>query len=333
MAELNKLEHKKSIKKPLLLLTVSLLLLFLVLRKVGFRELSATIAQANGWWVFISICLDPLLVFVSVLRWQALIKSQGYRVSLGRLNALYLVGKFFNNFLPSNVGGDVIRGYELNRDTKDLGAAMASVFIDRFIGFVVLVVMALVSFFAAQQFFTDIRFSLVMLFSISGLVGVVWVILDTRLITAAGRWKDLPVLRNYIPKLQKFHANLRAFKNERGALVWAFLWSAVFMVLAIFNVYASARAFHHQPVSFIEIAVVVPVIMVVAMLPLSLNGIGLEEWAYVLLFSWLGLSASVGLSTVFLIRAKSLLLALLGGLLYPVIKLRSSPATSDSHGT
>jgi uncharacterized membrane protein YbhN (UPF0104 family) len=102
------------------------------------------------------------------------------------------------------------------------------------------------------------------------------------------------------------------------------------MVLAVTNVYSSSRAFH-EDISLIGVATIVPVILVVAMVPLTVNGLGLQEWAYVFLFSWIGLPESVGLSTILLIRAKELLVALAGGVLYPILKL-SKPVPLPDNG-
>jgi uncharacterized protein (TIRG00374 family) len=145
-------------------------------------------------------------------------------------------------------------------------------------------------------------------------------VLDTRPLNLLSRWAPFPVVQKYLPKLQKLHSSILAYKNQRRALVLALVWSLAFMVLAIFNVYTSARAFH-QPVSVGGIALIVPVILVVAMMPLTFNGLGLQELAYVILFSWIGLPGPVGLSTIVLIRAKDLLVAALGGILYPVVKI------------
>jgi glycosyltransferase 2 family protein len=315
-----------AIRKQILLIFISLLLFLLVFRKVGYQELYETVRQANLFWIIVSICLDPVLIAVSVLRWQVLIKSQGHRVSFTRLNALYLIGKFFNTFLPSTVGGDVVRGYEIGSYTKDMGGGIASVFIDRFTGFVMLVFMAIASFFAFQQFNQDLRISAVLLLSVVGLVGVVWLILDTRLIAKVNTLPSVPFLDKVIPKLNKFHTHLYAFKDKRAAIGWALLYSLIFMLLAIANVYTSAMAFHPEPISLIGIGLIVPILMIVSMLPISLNGIGIEDWAYVLFFSWLDLPAAVGLSTVLLIRGKSLILALLGGVIYPIFKTSRAPA-------
>jgi glycosyltransferase 2 family protein len=309
-----------ALKKTALLFAVSLILLYLVIRKVGLAELLASLQQADPFWIAISVLLEPLLILSSVIRWRILIQSQGYPVSLSRLNGLYLIGKFFNNFLPSNVGGDVVRGYELGSYTKDLGAGMASVLVDRFTGFVMLVVMAIASLVISGRYGADLRISMAIIFSVICLLGVLWLALDTRLLKLVAGFEKAPLLKGVIPKLKKLQMNLRAYKDRKAALVQALAASFVFMTLAIANVYASTRAFYDEPVSFLQIAIIVPIVMVVAMIPLSLNGIGLEDWAVVLLFSWLGLPAAAGLSAVFLIRLKSILLAIVGGLIYPLYK-------------
>jgi uncharacterized membrane protein YbhN (UPF0104 family) len=74
-----------------------------------------------------------------------------------------------------------------------------------------------------------------------------------------------------------------------------------------------------KPVSLAEVSVITPVILCVAMIPITVNGLGIQEWAYVLLFSWVGMPASLGLSTILFIRAKDVFMAIIGGLLYPVV--------------
>jgi glycosyltransferase 2 family protein len=311
--------------RSVFILTVTVALLYLVFRKVGIAELFETLRGANVYWVMASISIAPLTILVSILKWQILLRSQGIHVTLPRLFALYIVGRFFNNFLPSTVGGDLVRGYELGNYTNDGAAAMASVFMERFTGFVVLIGMAVISFLTQRWLINQTELTIAMGLAIAGLLILLWLMLDTRPLSLIRRWLNFPLAHKYIPKLEKFHRSLNAYRDHKRALAWAIVFSFAFMALAILNVYASARAFH-QPVSFVQIAIIVPVILVVAMLPLTFNGLGLQEWAYVLLFTWIGLPATVGLSTIILIRGKDLVTASLGGLFYPWIKISRSSA-------
>jgi uncharacterized protein (TIRG00374 family) len=322
---------KRRVQKYFILL-ISLLLLILVLRKVGFEELVDTLTDTDPYWLLVSFSLEPFLVLVSVIKWQILLKSQDSDVPLARLYGLYLVGRFFNNFLPSTVGGDVVRGYELGNYTKDYSGAVASIFVERLTGFITLVILAIFSLLLHSRLLDDIRLSSAIGLAVIGLVGVLWLTLDARPLALLDRRMTFPVARKLIPKLRKFHSSLNNYRKFRRALTLALFWSFVFMFLAIANVYTSALTFH-RPISFLEIAAVVPLILVVSMLPFTVNGLGLQEWAYVLLFTLIGLPASVGLSTIILIRGKNLIVAALGGLVYPLIKLSKESAYQSNKGT
>ncbi|MBZ0294032.1 MAG: flippase-like domain-containing protein, partial [Anaerolineae bacterium] len=112
-------------------------------------------------------------------------------------------------------------------------------------------------------------------------------------------------------------------------LVLSLVLSLGFYALAILNVYFSSLTFY-QPINLLDIAIIVPIIMVVSMLPLTFNGIGVQEWAYVLLFGWIGVPEAIGLSAILLIRVNTMIAALIGGAVYPQIRLRNQNANVES---
>src|SRR5262245_2427584 len=79
---------------------------------------------------------------IATWRWRLLLETQGYQAPLGPLSASYLVASFFNNFLPSNIGGDVIRVRDSSRLTGSTATSLAVVAIDRILGFGALYVLA-----------------------------------------------------------------------------------------------------------------------------------------------------------------------------------------------
>ncbi len=306
--------------KNVALLAITALLLYLVIRRVGLEELLQTLGQADWRWVAISLLVTPLLALVGVIKWLILLRAKGISVPLRRLFALYLVGRFFNYFLPSNVGGDVVRAYELGAYTRQGAEALASVFVERFTGFVILVLFAVASLVSHLELLQGTGLVPVVILAVLILAAVLWLVLDARPLNLVTRWIRFPFAQKYILKLHKIHTSINTYQHERSALLASLFWSVVFMLLAIANVYTSALAFS-RPVSLVDVAVVVPIILVVAMFPITINGIGLQEWAYVLMFTWLGMPASLGLSTILLIRAKDILLALCGGIIYPLLKI------------
>lgn len=318
--------------RTILVIVLTVSLLFLVLRKVGLDELVETLRGANPTFLLLSILITPLTAIISVAKWQVLLHSQGFKVSFFYLMKLYFVGYFFNNFLPSNVGGDVVRSYELGGHIKDPAKALASVFMERMTGFIVLIILACLAFVTNISLFeADIMLSLATLAGVAGLLGVLWLVLDPRLSRFIGAHIQLSFVQKGLRKFEKFHSATLAYKDDRRTLVWTFVLSLAFYGLAILNVYFSALTFY-QPINFMDIAIIVPIIMVVSMLPLTFNGIGVQEWAYVLLFGWIGVPEAIGLSAILLIRAKTMVSALIGGVVYPQVRLRNQNTDVDPGG-
>jgi uncharacterized protein (TIRG00374 family) len=189
--------------------------------------------------------------------------------------------------------------------------------------------MAVISFITHASLIQNTKLSLAMAFAVVGLIGILWLILDDRLLDFIEKWFKISLVQKAIPKFRKFHTSIYTYRHHKRALSLSILWSVVFMILAITNVYVSARAFY-SPISFLDMVVIVPVILVVSMVPLTFNGLGIQEWAFVILFTWIGLPPSVGLSTIILIRAKGLLMAIIGGFLYPVLKLSKADNPQSS---
>lgn len=310
-------------------IVITLLLLYFVLRRVGVGELLDTLRQADVRYLLLSIAVTPLLIGVSVAKWQVLLKAQGYEATFFYLFKLYLVGYFFNNFLPSNVGGDVVRMYELGSHIDDNARGAASVFMERFTGLLVLAVLAAFSFLTNLTLFNDTALTLAMAVVIAGVFGILWMVFDPRLLNLVEKIVKFEFAQKILAKFKKFYSALQAYREHRRAMLIAMLLSVAFYVLAVLNVYLSSLTFH-QPVSLLDVTVVVPIIMVVAMMPLTFNGYGIQEWAYVLLYPRIGLPATVGLSAIVLIRAKNLVAALIGGLAYPGIRLRNQEAAEKT---
>lgn len=305
---------------------LTLFLLYLVLQKVGLEELIATIKGADLTFVVLAFILAPLSPLVSAIKWQILVRSQGKEVPLWYLFKLYMVGYFFNNFLPSNVGGDVARVYELGNRTKDPAGAAASVFMERLSGFIVLFAIAIIALLGNLTIAENSQLILTLVMVLVLFTGVMLLIWDTHLLNFVEKTFRFKMIEKYVNKFRKFHNQLHAYKRDPHALAWSFVWSMVFHGTVIINMYIAALAFH-KPIPFWGIAAITPIIGVVSMLPLTFNGIGIQEWAYVILFSWLGLPISVGLSAAILIRAKVLMMAVAGGLFYAGSKIQATAAT------
>ena len=303
---------------------VSFALIFYVFYKAGLTELIETLKCVDFFFLGLAFAITPVLIFLSSWKWQILLSAQGIKVSLSRLFALYLVGIFFNNVMPSSVGGDIIRAYELGKYTHKKAESMASIFMERFTGLTVLIFIALIAFLVQVRSFGDARLTIVMGIVVVGYVSAFPLILDQRIIAFIHKKVRVRILKKLMDKLLKVQSAIMDYKGKNRALGIAMIISFFFYIAAVVNVYLGCLAFGvHIPLSKLFIGV--PIILVISMIPITIGGIGLSEWAYFFIFTKLGVAGSLGLSVALLMRVKAVAFGFLGGVLYSTITGKAFP--------
>src|SRR5580765_7881207 len=125
-------------------LAVSVALLAWLFSRVDMAALWATARRASPFWMAIAFTIYALNVLLSIWRWWLLVEAQDLDVPFRQLSASMLVALFFNNFLPSNIGGDVIRIGDTARAARSKTLAATVVLVDRGLGLMGLVFVAAV---------------------------------------------------------------------------------------------------------------------------------------------------------------------------------------------
>src|SRR5213592_676667 len=131
----------KKILVTIFQLSVTIAVLYWVYHDPNRRaQMAEALRNAQYQWVIVGVLSYVLVEIAAAFRWHVLLKVQKIHLSLPRLWGLFLIGMFYNQFLPGGTGGDIIKSYYLHKETPDkkAGALLAVVF-DRFIGLVALV--------------------------------------------------------------------------------------------------------------------------------------------------------------------------------------------------
>src|SRR5690606_35768431 len=115
---------------------ISIGLLGLLLSSVDLARLWATARTASPAWMCLALALYAVMCLLSAWRWRVLLRAQNVPLSFRALTASFLVATFFNNFLPSNIGGDVVRIGDTARAAGSKTLAATVVLLDRAIGLV-----------------------------------------------------------------------------------------------------------------------------------------------------------------------------------------------------
>src|SRR5205809_429897 len=130
-------------------IAVSIILLTILFSKIDVGQLWAGMRGASFAWLAVAFGLYFVNVCASMWRWHVLLHAQSVVIQRRRLLASFLVANFFNNFLPSNVGGDVIRITDSAKYTRSKTVATIVVLMDRGLGVLALVLVAAIAASAA----------------------------------------------------------------------------------------------------------------------------------------------------------------------------------------
>ena len=298
--------------------TVSIGLLWLLLSRVDVARLWPIARSASAVWLLGALALYLAMILTSAWRWGLLLKAQGLVFSFRKLTSSFLVATFFNNFLPSNIGGDVIRIADTAPAAGSKTLATTVVLLDRGIGLLGLVLMAAIGATAGPR-----------LGDAAGAIGasVLWVGFGVATAIATVAVLFPATFTRLLHPLRLLHAEwvderlarltmaLSRFRKAPAALGGCFAGAVVVQTVLVAFYLAIAHSMR-IPIGFAELAVIVPVTFIVQMIPLSMNGFGIREATFGFYFTRLGLPLESALLVSFVGAALIMLFSLSGGVAY-----------------
>lgn len=307
------------------------LLYFLYTRLQDPVALRQQVLAANPWQLLLAAGCYAAAVAVSGLKWGVLLAAAGVRVPPGRLMVYQWLAEFFNNFLPAQVGGDLMRGIAVAGDTQRRAVAAASVLIDRFIGLLVFMLAAALGSwamvlwgrpdgapFSAEQAVTVRLIALGSgLFALALMVALAAFL--SRRLKAAVEWllRRLPLAGKTIPIWQKLADAFNLYRSRARALLITALGSVGIVVLTSITIWLIAAAIQPGAITFLEVLTINPIIVFVALIiPLSPGGLGVRQGAFAATFILMGAGGELGFAVGLLQQFVSYLISLPGGYLW-----------------
>lgn len=263
---------------------VSTALIILLINKLGFRDILLQFQTANFWWLFLAIFIFTVSNFLGALQWFLLLRARNINLSFSHVLSYYYVGLFFNNFLIGYIGGDAIRIYDITKQSGDSSSAVSTVFLDRFMGFVLLTTLAMIAGLIWQNMLESKTMLLIIV-----VIFVCWVLsfvflFNEKLAQSLGKLIKLVFTPKNNGKIQEIYKNINSFKHERKTLVSIVLISVAVQTVRVLVHYLAALSLGvrgHIKYFFLFI----PIIALLSSLPISIGGIGIREGSGVALFS------------------------------------------------
>ena len=318
-------------KKQLLIafkVAFSCTLMFLLYRRIPLDGLRGLLASMDFRYLLPIALIMVVNTMISALKWRLLLLADGVNIPLKTLTVTYLIGSFFNLFLPSSIGGDSYRIYDIARKSRDGARTAASVFADRFSGFLALVILSLISSVLVAREFNNIMFFLGPLLILLLLLCILTALIrqkPVRIFLAVTRLDRFP----FITRLtEKFFLSFQCYGSDRKLLIRVMGLSFAFQLSVISVVYLLALALHTS-VSFFYFSAFVPLITLLEALPISIYGLGLRDAGYVFFFGWAGMSDLETRSLALLFVGVTISYSLIGGVIYLMRVLSAGKNSSE----
>ena len=312
--------------KPLVTLG---LYIFIFTYWVDLEDLIRQLRATRLEYVLLGILLYCLGQMISAYKWYLLLAPVRLVISYGRAVAIYFIGMFFNIFLPTIVGGDAVKAILLSRETGAVGRATMSVFMERNVGLLALLTIAAIAvWYAPPVRLLGMSLPMLVLLLLAGYVVANLVLASPRAYAAVDAIVALAPLGGMRHRAASLYDELVPYRNHVGLLVITIGLSFLFQAIVIGVVFLNARALG-QSFSISALAVFVPLISLAGMVPVTLNGLGVREALYVLLFGQLGATRDLAVSLALLYLAVTFVASLPGGIVYalqrPAIRKEELP--------
>ncbi|QWG25118.1 flippase-like domain-containing protein [Bradyrhizobium sediminis] len=293
---------------------VSGALLYLALRGVNFAAIQSRLSQSSpAWilgWMALSVLVNIVQIFFGALRWREISRLCAAPLQASQAFRYNMIGTFFNQTLPSTIGGDAVRLWLVSRTGAGWRAATYSVLVDRAVGLIALAFMVVFSLPWSYQLIgnTQGRLALVLIDLAAICAGLGFLFLGH----LPWAW-----LRSWWPT-RHIHAcsliaNRAVFDRHSGPKIA--ILSLCVHILTVVIAWCTVRAIS-APVDFEQIFLLIPPIVLVTMLPISIAGWGVREATMMVAFGYAGLAQTDGTMVSLLFGASSFAVGAIGGLIW-----------------
>lgn len=305
----------------LIKIAVTVLLLFWVISRYEVSRL----LQADFGLLALAVGTFILSNFLGALQWQKLLHGQKIAFPYRRSANLYFIGLFFNNFLPSSLGGDVVKIYSVSRVEKKGREGLAATFVDRFAGLFLLSVFALAA--STWLLVTGVQAVKQDILVYIAIVFVIFILATAFLFSRRiGRLVYEVLLARFNPlgikdKFRESHEFFHTYRHQYRLAGEVFFLSLAIQLARVAVHYFCALSIGFE-IGFIYFLVFVPLIAMAAVIPISFGGLGVRESTAPFLFTSMAAVAAVdpqgslAVTTQLLASLVGIMVGLIGGALF-----------------
>jgi uncharacterized protein (TIRG00374 family) len=310
---------------------VSAILLSIVLYRTNFSAIVDSIRGADLNFLLVALSLNFVGAILTSTRWSILTKAHGVEVSVSHYVSCWMVAVYFNQFLPSTVGGDAVRIYDTSRLGLSKTTSTAVIVTDRLLGLIVLLGIGLVAVVVGS---TAILTADYLLWACAALFTVVSIaVVSIRYAPAhigalTNRVSTRGPLKKVYGFVDRFASALGVYKDKPGVLAIAVLISILLQLNVILFYYFIGLSLDLN-VTLLQFATIIPIANVLMLLPITINGVGLREPVFALLLGAYGVAAATAVAFAWCSFFLFLLYGLTGGIVFALRSEHQLPKVQE----
>ncbi|MBP1624311.1 MAG: rane protein of unknown function [Acidobacteria bacterium] len=303
-------------------LTVTVALFLYIFQKIDFHQFGSILRNARPGILAVAFAVLWIGHYICIYRWRMLMRPLMPVLTVTRLFGIYCIGLFFNLTFPTVVGGDVVKIYYAGKPSKSFAQSFAATFLDRDAGMMAMMIIACAALLVYPVIVPSVPVGFVIWSAFAAFVAVNIGIFSPylhRLLT--GLLKRLHFSR-VATKVDMISNSFQIMARHKAILLGSLVISLFNQLLVIAVTWIMAAGLRLEvPASYFLIFV--PVITLISMIPVSLNGMGLREYAFLSLFGAIGIAPASCLALGLLSSIVLVLSSLPGGIVYIFLRNRT----------
>lgn len=265
---------------------------------------------------YLLIALIPYFFFivVSAWRWQVLLNYKKMGMPFRKTLLVYFIAMFFNNLLPTTVGGDIMRIFYApdNRRTD----ALAIILADRILGFIGLFLFGILAVGYLYIFQKRTEFVSLMVIGLVILIIITFTLFSERVYALFAPIMNKLRILKLGEKINNLHRTMTDFGTAREVITLCIILSIVIQLLLAISPYFVLKSMGNFQISILPFFIYLPIINIISMIPISFNALGVRENAYVLFFRRAGLTGEISMTVSLISFFLVFLWSLLGGIIF-----------------
>jgi uncharacterized protein (TIRG00374 family) len=316
-------------KKTILRVLFTIFLFVLLINQVDFSEKDDLLIQISPIWMVLAILMNIFALLTIVWRWKVIINGMGVHKSFLDLFYINLVSTFFGMFLPSSVGGDVSKMIMVAENTLNREAAASSVLIDRMIGMIITTVIGIVSLF----FLPSLRDNRIIMGSLVVTLLIIsffiFLILNRRAFEKMISFIPLSIRKRFGGSISKIDQSIARLQGDPKILILASIISMLRQIAICVSFFCAGKSFGINAEMAVYF-VVIPIVMAVIVLPISINGLGLQDNTMIFLLGMAGIGSVEALFLSIFMHITRNITGIIGGILFALGHRRNNISSAVS---